>query len=229
MPSLVSASFLPDDVELGRESREARRRRRRAERREIRREREERRQARLDARARRRAEKRGDREGRREQVRVRRRRTIEDAGNVVDALDEATDDGGLLADYLPPGEFEDGEIEQLPVDASDGFGDERERWNPAARLGRIRIQSRRGTRAATIELRPGLYLVAEVAEGALAGIGGPVKLATKVVEAATHALQPRPLAVPAPAEGPPARTKPQRWRGEDTVGCASHHKCRCER
>ena len=67
----------------------------------------------------------------------------------VDWVEEVVDEG---ADEEA---FEEGE------DATEGFG--AESWGPAVSMGRrLRIQAALGYRAAVIELKPGLYLVAEV-------------------------------------------------------------------
>ena len=230
MPRLVSAGFLPDNAVIGRrgETRDERRARRRAERARKIAARQDRRDARIEARDRRRAAKREGKKARGAQRRGRRRQTIEDAGRLVD---EVTDDDGLLAEYLPPGDPGDGgdepeeELEELP--STDGFGDD-DGWSPSARLGSLRIQARRGQRAATIELRPGLYLVAEIPEKAIAGIGGPVRLAAKVVDAASRALHPKKTVaqIPGPAPAAPVPTAPRRWRDRSAVGCQGA-SCRC--
>ena len=69
-----------------------------------------------------------------------------------------------------------------------------ERWGPFVKLERVlRLQARAGHRAAVVELRSGLYLVAEVPERSLRPEFGvlPV-LAPLVISAARSALSNRP-------------------------------------
>ncbi len=67
------------------------------------------------------------------------------------------------------------------------------RWSPPARMGRnMRLQARQGHRAAVIELKPGLYLVAELPEQvARSEFGVASVLAPLVVKAASKAIQHR--------------------------------------
>ncbi len=67
------------------------------------------------------------------------------------------------------------------------------RWSPPAKLGRhMRLQARQGHRAAVIELRPGLFLVAELPERvARSEFGVASVLAPLVVKAASKAIQHR--------------------------------------
>lgn len=84
------------------------------------------------------------------------------------------------------------------------------RMSPPARLGRfLRLQAEEGARAATIELRPGLYLVAEVPEAAAApGFAGDV-LGSLLVATAAKALVPV-----AQALGPGAAPRPPKLTAE---------------
>ena len=68
----------------------------------------------------------------------------------------------------------------------------------------LRLQARRGYRAAVVELRPGMYVVAEVPEAAIHAEFGvaPLLLAPLLVNAATKALQ-------QPAKPPAQRLLPQ--------------------
>jgi len=67
------------------------------------------------------------------------------------------------------------------------------RWSPPARMGRhMRLQARKGHRAAVVELKPGLYLVAELPEHvARSEFGVASVLAPLVVKAASKAIQRR--------------------------------------
>ncbi len=67
------------------------------------------------------------------------------------------------------------------------------RWSPPAKLGRhMRLQAADGHRAAVIELKPGLYLVAELPERvARSEFGVAAVLAPLVVKAASKAIQHR--------------------------------------
>ncbi len=67
------------------------------------------------------------------------------------------------------------------------------RWSPPAKLGRhMRLQAQQGHRAAVIELKPGLYLVAELPEQvARSEFGVAAVLAPLVVKAASKAIQHR--------------------------------------
>ncbi len=67
------------------------------------------------------------------------------------------------------------------------------RWSPPAMLGRhMRLQAQQGHRAAVIELKPGLYLVAELPEQvARSEFGVAAVLAPLVVKAASKAIQHR--------------------------------------
>ena len=67
------------------------------------------------------------------------------------------------------------------------------RWSPPAKLGRnLRLQASQGHRAAVIELKPGLYLVAELPEQvARSEFGVAAVLAPLVVKAASKAIQRR--------------------------------------
>jgi hypothetical protein len=101
-------------------------------------------------------------------------------------------------------------------------------WGPAVRMGRhLRVQAEVGYRAAVIELRPGLFLVAEVPERATRPDFGVVPLlAPLILKAASDALGPRrhdrddvdeddeircsppPKALPGPVEPPRATEEP---------------------
>ena len=67
------------------------------------------------------------------------------------------------------------------------------RWSPPAKLGRnMRLQASQGHRAAVIELKPGLFLVAELPERvARSEFGVAAVLAPLVVKAASKAIQRR--------------------------------------
>jgi hypothetical protein len=95
-------------------------------------------------------------------------------------------------------------------------------WSPTAHLGpRLRVQAAAGCRAAVIELRPGLYLVAEVAEDVLredpAASG---RLEPLMTRSARHALEAPPI-----RDLVPARPALGRWvhpddLAGDSLGCA---------
>ncbi len=74
-----------------------------------------------------------------------------------------------------------------------GFAGSGERWGPFVKLGRsLRLQAKARHRAAVVELRPGLYLVAEVPEKSLRPEFGVLPLlAPLVVTAARAALNNR--------------------------------------
>ena len=85
-------------------------------------------------------------------------------------------------------------------------GEARERWGPFVRFGKVlRVQAMEGYRAAVVEVRPGLYLVAEVsAETLKPEFGVLPMLAPLVVSAARAALNGRsqkPRRPSVPAEG----------------------------
>jgi hypothetical protein len=78
-------------------------------------------------------------------------------------------------------------------------------WGPLTRMGtHLRVQAVRGTRAAVIELKPGLYLVAEVPEQSLRPEFGVIPLlAPLLTMAASRALRRR--MQPEPAVAPPVQ------------------------
>jgi hypothetical protein len=86
-------------------------------------------------------------------------------------------------------------------------------WGPAVRMGaNLRVQAAVGHRAAVIELKPGLFLVAEVPEAALRPEFGFVPLlAPMIMNAATSAIGPITQAVQAAQANRQARpARPQR-------------------
>ena len=80
-------------------------------------------------------------------------------------------------------------------------------WGPAVRMGRtLRVQAAVGHRAAVIELKPGLFLVAEVPEAALRPEFGFIPLlAPMIMNAATSAIGPITQAVQAAQQNRQAR------------------------
>jgi hypothetical protein len=92
-------------------------------------------------------------------------------------------------------------------------------WGPAARMGRhLRVQAEAGHRAAVIELRPGLFLVAEVPERATRAEFGVVPmLAPLIVKAAMEALGPslRDADERRRRDGWDDRDRDRRWREDD--------------
>jgi hypothetical protein len=121
-------------------------------------------------------------------------------------------------------------------------------WGPLTRMSdQLRVQARRGHRAAVIELQPGMYIVAEVSEEMVQPRFGVLPLlAPLVVVAANRALQehlrrqdaaqaepaavyepPPPPALPAPRQiaGP---VVPGRWASPEDVE-AVIAGCRCKR
>lgn len=114
-------------------------------------------------------------------------------------------------------------------------------WGPLAKLGQqLRVQAKRGYRAAVVELQPGLYLVAEVPEASLRPeFGVAPLLAPLLTLAATRALQRRerraepvlpayePPVVYEPAPQLPGPAVPARWvDAEDLEALAG---CGCRR
>ncbi|MCB9686022.1 MAG: hypothetical protein H6738_24490 [Alphaproteobacteria bacterium] len=91
----------------------------------------------------------------------------------------------------------DAQLEPLPVPTPTREPREPSRedrdWGPLTRLGQqMRVQARRGYRAAVVELQPGMYLVAEVPEDALKPEVGVVPLlAPLLTMAAARALKKR--------------------------------------
>lgn len=89
-------------------------------------------------------------------------------------------------------------------------------WGPLTRLGQqLRVQAKRGYRAAVVELQPGLYLVGEVPEASLRPEFGAVPmLAPLLTLAASRALRRRERRAEATVyEAPAVYEPPQRLPG----------------
>jgi len=109
----------------------------------------------------------------------------------------------------PPAAEVDEQIEEVITEVIEDPSEEaavelgyrlRQGWGPIVRVGNLRIQARAGMRAAVLELKPGLYCVAEVPAGAVEQrpdeFGGPIKMATKIVDAVKDAIsRPQPVTV----------------------------------
>jgi len=127
-----------------------------------------------------------------------------------------TDDG--LTDDDPVPEMEpDNEVEEAiddtnapnpydRVEAAGYLGDLlRIGWGPMTKIGQqgnLRLQAKDGISAAVQEIAPGLFIVAEVPQGSKTELGGPVTLATKLVDKVKAALD-------NPAKAPAAQPSTQ--------------------
>jgi hypothetical protein len=104
-----------------------------------------------------------------------------------------------------------------------------EAWGPAVKLGSaLRVQATRGVRAAVVELRPGLYLVAEVpGPAARPEFGVLPLLAPLMISAARHVLKPRqePAEVPALPAPPVELGWADRSVVAEVVGCERCDRC----
>jgi len=99
-------------------------------------------------------------------------------------------------------------------------------WSKHIQLGpNLRIQAHRGHRAAIVQLRPGLWLVAAVEEEALrTEVGVLPLLAPLLVTAATRALkQKKPILPKALRKQEP----PVEWADSDDVHAMQEGPCRC--
>ncbi len=169
---------------------ERRRRRRRSQRRGRRADRSRRRADRLDEerpRRRRRRPEQARPERRPRQRRPEPRRPWADEAQLEPAPSSASWDQPQVLD-----------VEWEEVDEPEWMGAARAaqlpaRWSPPARMGRhLRLQAIQGHRAAVIELKPGLYLVADLPEQvARSEFGVTSVLAPLVVKAASKAIQRR--------------------------------------
>jgi len=94
----------------------------------------------------------------------------------------------VLEPEIIDAEFEDDFQEFLELE---GMGAVARRWSPNVRMGpNFRIQAAQGYRAAVIELKPGLFIVAELpAHVARSEFGIAPLLAPLVIRAATRAIQ----------------------------------------
>lgn len=124
------------------------------------------------------------------------------------------------------------EAEEEPEEVPEDFGAVRS-WGPRMKLGEnLRLRVRLGFRAAVCQIRPGLYLVAEVPEPSVELGFGPLLLAPALVKTLGRTLkgvragqgqpvvqqQPAPPALPAPR--PERRLAP--WLDDDIaaeLGC----------
>ena len=109
----------------------------------------------------------------------------------------------------PPAAEVDDEIEEVITEVIEDPNEEaavelgarlRRGWGPITRAGNLRIQARDGIRAAILEIRPGLWCIAEVPTQAIEErpdeFGGPIKMATKMIEAVKEAVsKPQPVTV----------------------------------
>lgn len=120
---------------------------------------------------------------------------------VDEELESAIDEAEATPD-------DEGAVEELGAVLRDG-------WGQVSRISaNLRIQPKAGLRAAVMELKPGLYIVAEVPDRALEerdDLGGPIKMATKITRAVKDAL-----------DNPPSENQVGAWRGR-----AIDRKCRC--
>ena len=121
------------------------------------------------------------------------------------------------------------EEEEVPED----FGAVRP-WGPRMKLGEnLRLRVRAGFRAAVCQLRPGLYLIAEVPEPSVELGFGPLLLAPALVKTLGRTLR-RDAAPPAPQPppAPPALPAPRResrlaaWLDEDIAAELGCDACR---
>ena len=140
----------------------------------------------------------------------------------------------LEADLVGPYE-ELEELEELPLDEEeedDGelFLDEagairrrRARWGPVARAGsNLRVQAREGVRAMVAELRPGLWVVAELDEATAQDTTGFLPLlAPVIIKTITRATK---------GESKPAKpVKGVPWAEAEDVEEALAGQCKCRR
>lgn len=118
------------------------------------------------------------------------------------------------------------DFEEEPAEVPEDFGAVRP-WGPRMKLGEnLRLRVRMGFRAAVCQLRPGLYLVAEVPEPSVELGFGPLLLAPALVKTLGRTLR-RNAAAPAPPPAPPALPAPREsrlaaWLDEDIaaeLGC----------
>ena len=204
------SSFQGDPDGFGdREERQERRRRRKRRRRGRRKERRGRRASRHRRRADRLDDERPRRRRRDREERRPRRRGRRKGGKPEPALQPAPRslDEGLAPEWMDEESWEPSEYDQDPgvIDAEwEPVDDDVQwmgaatrqlpaRWSPLVKMGpHFRIQASRGYRAAVIQVKPGLFLVAELPEQAARSEFGiaPV-LAPMVVNAARRALQRR--------------------------------------
>lgn len=120
---------------------------------------------------------------------------------VDEELESAIDEAEATPD-------DEGIVEELGAALRDG-------WGQISRISaNLRIQPKAGLRAAVMELKPGLYIVAEVPERALEerdDLGGAIKMATKITQAVKDAL-----------DNPHTNQVGAAWRER-----AIERKCRC--
>ncbi len=110
-------------------------------------------------------------------------------------------------------------------------------WGPDIEAGtNLRVRARKGFRAAVVEVKPGLYVVAEVPERAVEFGFGPLLLAPALARTLTRAMRKRqdgaaprraPLQLPGPTEDEAGAELPRWLDDEDAaeLGCA---RCRRE-
>ncbi len=139
------------------------------------------------------------------------------------------DDEGPDEEDLPESPETDYDIEDAIDAASEGddsafddlAGALTQDWNPMLRVGAIRIQAKKGIRAAIITLRPGLYIIAEIPEAALTReeFSGPLKMAEKIIETTKEAFERPKMGAPMPYQvaGPKSgwsKEEKKNWRAE---------------
>ena len=189
----------PEEREERRERRKRRQRRRRSQRRTRRADRSHRRADRLDEdRPRRRRERGRPEKGRPEKGRPERRPRKQRPEPREPWADEAALEPAPEA-WEPSWEQPEVlDVDWEEVDEPEWMGAARgaqlpARWSPPAKMGtHMRIQASQGHRAAVIELKPGLFLVAELPERvARSEFGVAAVLAPLVVKAASKAIQRR--------------------------------------
>ena len=189
----------PEEREERRERRKRRQRRRRSQRRTRRADRSHRRADRLDEdRPRRRRERGRPEKGRPEKGRPERRPRKQRPEPREPWADEAALEPAPEA-WEPSWEQPEVlDVDWEEVDEPEWMGAARgaqlpARWSPPAKMGtHMRIQASQGHRAAVIELKPGLFLVAELPERvARSEFGVAAILAPLVVKAASKAIQRR--------------------------------------
>ena len=151
-----------------------------------------------------------------------------------------------FVEYYPEERFVDeAQLQRVPAVPGPGPSPRRdETWGPLTRLGdNLRVQARRGHRAAVVELQPGMYIVAEVPEEMVRPqIGILPLLAPLLMLAANRALkrrmkeqryaesevvyEPPPAPRPRQLTGP---TAPAPWVSpEDYQTVVSGHGCGCK-
>lgn len=151
---------------------------------------------------------------------VRRKKRMPD-GRIIEVIELVED----ISEEAEPEEFPVDEELESAIDEAEAAPDDegaveelgavlRDGWGQVSRISaNLRIQPKAGLRAAVMELKPGLYIVAEVPDRALQerdDFGGPIKMATKITQAVKDALD------------HPQQNQVGAWRER-----AIERKCRC--